>query len=600
MSTDAASALDVRALLQRHALILRFDDRELFFPTEIEPYVASAGLWVDGAEVASPGTISAADLDHRWGNRASLRWVDDDDLKAVVKEEASRLARKLLSPRLGRVGLFGRVLDALFLLSVFVRPTTPRRTTPAAALKAERLGLHRTPVCYARAQSAGEWLVLHYSYFYVMNDWRTGYRGLNDHEADWEQAWIFVDPANLEPRWVAASSHDHAGADLRRHWNDPEVIKEGGHPVLHAGAGSHALFFRPGDYVTRLDVPALRWLLRLQRWARSVLRIHDEATERGLGPALGAPFVESAVGDGRSIEHWDLRMIGDDTPWISDFRGLWGLDTGDPMEGERGPSGPKFDRQGDVRASWADPVGFVGLHGTPPPSATPERVNREKLARALVDIDEQIRRRGRLLPLAQQTGNPGEMAEESARLTELLRQRSELVDLGRRLGSGRPVDDDIRAHLRHPAVPLPPPAGSGWILAFWAAASVPMLLAAIAAIFFFDTVRFGGVFLIAGAVATIGEQLARRHFQAAIRIIGLYAVIAAVFLFAIGDVLTISRYALGALLVTGAGLLFFVNLGELGAAQRFRQRAARLNQAADEAPVLSDDPPETEIESVLR
>ena len=605
-SSPEKEAFDPATLLERHAPILRFDDRELFFPTEIDTYVANAGLWVDDVEVAAPGTISAKDLDHRWGGRASLRWVYDEDLKAVVKEEASRLARKLLSPRLGRVGLFGRVLDALFILSVFVRPTTPRRTTPAAALKAERLGMDRRSVCYGRVQRSGEWLILHYSYFYVMNDWRTGYRGLNDHEADWEQAWVFVDPADLRPRWVAASSHDHAGADLRRHWNDPEVIKEGDRPVLHAGAGSHALFFRPGDYVTRLDVPALRWLLRLQRWVRSVLRIRDEATERGLGPALGAPFVESAVGDGRSVERWDLRIIDERTSWANDFRGLWGLDTGDPMEGERGPSGPKFDRRGEIRASWADPIGFVGLHGTPPPSAADTSIDRAKLDRAIEDVDEQIRRRQRLMPLAQQTGNPGEMAEESERLTELLRQRSELEDLGRRLGAdpSSATAPDIRGHLLHPAVPLPPPAGSGWILAFWAAASIPLLLVAIAAIFFFDEVRFAGVFLIAGAVATIGEQLVRRHFQAVIRITGLYAGAVGVYLFAIGGVLTVSRYAIAALLTAGAGLLFFVNLGELGAAQRFREKAALLKRDAEELASaddeLSDDRPGTGTESARR
>ncbi len=135
--------IDDEILLRRHAPILRFDDRELFFPTAVDRYVGTAGLWVDGTEVVPPGSLRVPDLDHRWGNRASLRWVYDDDLKAVVREEARRLARKLLSPRLGRVGLFGRVLDALFLVSVFVRPATPRRTTPAAALKAERLGLHR-------------------------------------------------------------------------------------------------------------------------------------------------------------------------------------------------------------------------------------------------------------------------------------------------------------------------------------------------------------------------------------------------------------------------------------------------------------------------
>ncbi len=422
-------------------------------------------------------------------------------------------------------------------------------------------------------QRAGEWLVLHYSYFYVMNDWRTGYRGLNDHEADWEQAWIFLDPADCGPRWVAASSHDHAGPDLRRHWDDPEDIKEDGRPVLQAGAGSHALYFGPGDYVTRLDVPALRWFLRLQRWVRSVLRIRDEATERGLGPALGAPFVETAIGDGRSITDWDLRTIDDGTSFIVDYRGLWGLDTGDPMEGERGPSGPKFTRSGEVRASWADPVGFVGLHGTPPPSAQSARLTEAKLDRALADIDEQIRRRGRLLPLAQRTGNPEEMVDESKRMTELLRQRSELDDLRRRIGT--PVGpDELRSHLRHPATPLPPPAASGWLLALWAAASIPLILIAIAAVFFFDALGIAGVLVIVGAVATVGEQLARRHFQAVIRMVVLYGVVVAVSIFAIGGVLIVSRYALGALLLGAAGVLFFVNLSELGAAQRFRQKAA--------------------------
>ncbi len=568
---------DEHALLRRHAPILRFDERELFFPTDVDRYVASSSLWVDGVEVVGSGGLTAADLDHRWGPRASLRWISDDDLKVVVKEEATRLARKLLSPRLGRVGLFGRVLDALFILSLLLRPTTPRRTTPAAALKAERLRLHERPVCYARARRTGEWLVLHYSYFYVMNDWRTGYRGLNDHEADWEQAWVFCDPADERPMWIAASSHDHVGPDLRRHWNDPEVIRVGDRPVLHAGAGSHALYFRPGDYVTRLDVPALRWLLKLQRWSQAVLRIRDEATERGLGPALGVPFVETAIGDGRSIVDWDLRLIGDTPAWASDYRGLWGLDTGDPMDGERGPSGPKFARNGAVRESWADPVGFVGLHGTPPASAVGAQVDGPRIDLALADLDEQIRRLSRLLPLARQTGGPSELtADDRSRLTDLLRQRTELADLARRIEAGAVTSVDVRGHLRHPAVPLPPPAGSGWLLALWAAASIPLVLLAMAALFVFDQVRVVGVVLVVAAVATVGEQLARRHFQAVARLSAIYLVIGAGYLFAFGGVLTVSRYVVGLALVGGAGLLFFLNLGEIGAAQRFRQKAADL------------------------
>ncbi|MEM8926041.1 MAG: hypothetical protein AAGD35_21255, partial [Actinomycetota bacterium] len=354
-------------LLRRHVPVLRFDARELFFPIAVEPYIATSALVVDGVEVRGPGETTPEMLDHTLDG-AYLRFISDADRRSVVREEARRLAGKLLGPRLGRVGYFGRMLDALFLLSVVLRPTTPRLTTVAASLKAERHDLHRSATCYGRVLAVGDWLVLHYAYFYVMNDWRSGYRGVNDHEADWEQAWIYCDPDDLRPVWVAASSHENRGPDLRRHWDDPECMKVGDHPVLYVGAGSHALFYRPGDYVSRIDVPALRWLLRARRWARRTLRIAEEDTEGGLGPALGAPFVDAATGDGAEIDEWDLRHLDERRPCFGAFRGLWGLDTGDPINGERGPAGPKYDREGRIRHAWADPVGFAGLHGASPPS----------------------------------------------------------------------------------------------------------------------------------------------------------------------------------------------------------------------------------------
>ncbi len=558
--------------------MLRFDDRELFFPTAVDEYVGESSLWVGDSQILKPGQVELADLDDHWGSDVHLRFISDEERRNVVKEEARRLARKLFTLRLGRVGLFGRTLDALFILTNLVRPITPGRTAIAAALKAERLGLHRKPTVYGRVVQAGEWLILHYSYFYAMNDWRTGYRGLNDHEADWEQAWIFLDPTTLEPEWVASSSHDHRGADLRRHWTDPELITIEGRPVLYPGAGSHALYFRPGDYVTRLDVPALRWLLRAQAWARRSLRIRDEATAGGLGPALGAPFVDSATGDGRDVREWDVRPLDDAMPWVGTFRGLWGLDTGDPAGGERGPSGPKFNRNGEVRIAWADPIGFAGLHGTPPEAASEGRVSTDKLDRVLADLDEQIRRRGRLLPLAQLTGNPGEMDEESDRLTELLRQRSELEDLRRRIDAGVEVSADRRSHLEAPATPLPPPRDSGFLLAAWAAASIPLILLSIAAVIVFENVGFFGIALFGGMVATIGEQLARRHFAAALRISVLAAAVILFFLFVVGGALVVSRYAIGALLAAGGIALFAVNLSELRAVQHFRSRTAEEQQ----------------------
>ena len=583
--------MDSEDLLKRFAPVIRFDSRELFFPCSVEPYVKNSSLWRDGTEVRPAGSISSSDLKHELGRDTYLRFISDHERSSVLRAEASRLARKLLSPRLGRVGIFGRILDAIFLLSVFIRPTTPRMTTTAAALKSHRLKLDDNPTLYGRAIRQGEWIVLHYCYFYSMNDWRSGYRGVNDHEADWEQAWIFVDPSDLSPQWIAASSHEHSGPDLRRHWSDLEVDKHNDRAVLYAGAGSHAFYFRPGDYVTRIDVPGTRWALRAQRWVQGVLRITDEATERGLGPALGVPFVDSAIGDGRSIEEWTIQTVGDDTCFIADYQGLWGLDTADPTNGERGPSGPKFDRDGGLRGSWVDPLGFAGLSGTPPPSAAGLRLSREKLEQVTASLTEQIRTKGRLLPFISAEATDAEGADEALQvesdaLTELLRQRTLVTDLGRHIAAGSETKLNIRSHLNHPAVPLPPPKGAGWLLALWAALSVPALLVLLASVIYFDSVELAGLGLAVGAIAILLEQLVRRRFHAVLRISGIY--VALVFLSAVvlTSLVVAGRLVLSAGLVAGAIVLFIANLGELSAVsagRRAKALSAEMLDAAAEA-----------------
>lgn len=564
------------ALLRRHAPVFRFDARELFYPTAIEPYVAASSLFVGGSEVYQPGEVNPDLLTHHLGTDAYLRFITDHDRRAVVKDEAKRLAGKLLGPRLGRVGYFGRILDALFLASVVVRPTTPRLTTVAAALKAERRGYHREPTCYGRVVEVGEWLVLHYAYFYVMNDWRSGYRGVNDHEADWEQAWIFCDPADRSPVWVVASSHEHAGPDLRRHWDDTECIRQGDHPVLFVGAGSHALFFRPGDYVSRIEVPVLRPLLRVRRWGRRALRIRDDEEERGLGPALGAPFVDAAAGDGRIIDSWYLQHLDEQRPCFGGFRGLWGLDTGDPLEGERGPAGPKFTRRGEIRQSWADPVGHAGLHGTSPPSlADPER-SLDDIEASLARLEIEIGQVSRLMALVARA-KPDEAPDaESARLSDLLRQRTELQDLRRRLLQGDLGGRGIRHHLTDPAVPLAPPRESGLILAMWATVSVPLVMLAIAAPLLLSEVRVLGIMVTVAAAFAVLEQLVRRRFTAAFRLAAFFTVVALFFGFV--GVITLSLYAFGTALTIASVVLLIGNLGELRAYRRRREPAIETDE----------------------
>lgn len=74
-------------------------------------------------------------------------------------------------------------------------------------------------VYYARVVREGGYIILHYMFFYPMNDWRSSFYGVNDHESDWEQIFIYLADDNQDhptPRWVAYASHDFTGDDLRR------------------------------------------------------------------------------------------------------------------------------------------------------------------------------------------------------------------------------------------------------------------------------------------------------------------------------------------------------------------------------------------------
>jgi hypothetical protein len=67
---------------------------------------------------------------------------------------------------------------------------------------------------HGRVLRDGGYLVLQYWFFYVFNDWRSTFSGINDHEADWELVTVYLADDGGErpaPRWVAASCHDHSG-----------------------------------------------------------------------------------------------------------------------------------------------------------------------------------------------------------------------------------------------------------------------------------------------------------------------------------------------------------------------------------------------------
>lgn len=563
-------------LLARHAPILAFHEHELFFPCPVENFVAHSTMFDDAGRPLGPASIDR--LDGRWSPGAHLRFIDDDE-RARASRQPAVLRRGGSISRLARVGLFGRLLDALFLFSLCLRPTVPRRTTAAALRKAQRLGLHDRPACYGRVIRAGEWMVAHYSFFYAMNDWRSTHRGLNDHEADWEQVWVFIDPQDKEPIWVAATNHSHHGPDLRRHWRDPELTTVGHRPVLHVAAGSHALMFQPGEYVTRIEVPHVRWLIRAHLLLRRLLRRSDATNRSGIGPALGVPFIDRATSKGRRIESWDLVTL-DQCPWAETFRGLWGLDTLDPLEGERGPGGPKFDRRGNIRASWADPTGFAGLHGTPPPSAMATRVSLTKLDQVLDELDADVRCRGRLLPLTHQTRGPSATAGDSAELTRLLQKKTELEGLRERLERGEVSAVGIRDHLLHPAVPLPEHERDHRLLAAWAAITTPALLAVLACAAAFDRIDLIGVALLPMALTIPADHLVRNRPRHALVWAVMIMCSAAATVVELSLVIGLLTVVVAAMLFTGAATLMITNLQELASRRDTRSRDSKPDMIA--------------------
>jgi hypothetical protein len=384
--------------------------------------------------------------------------------------------------------VLARLIDAFVRLSLLVRGRVPgglvaaaHRLAAAALAQAgeapDRGGSVRT--AYGRVLRTGGYTVLQYWYFYPFNDWRSTFYGVNDHEADWETISVYLVPDGddgVAPAWVGASSHDLTGADLRRRWDDPQLRREGDHPVIYPGAGRTRAAFLQGDYVVSVELPALR---RVVVWMQHVRRrLLPWTAEPGRG-AFAIPFVDYARGDGAAIgaghDHtWRLELIGDDTPWVRDYRGLWGLDTHDPFGGERAPAGPATS----ARARRAVVDGPAGLGGARR-RATPQPARRSSTLRSrIVEIDEElagleeevVAQRATVRGLTAQVrslgaaaGHPALRRERIAErergereLAALTARRSRLADeraRTRRTSPGRANPARPDAHLRHPHMP---------------------------------------------------------------------------------------------------------------------------------------------------
>jgi hypothetical protein len=601
VAADHSFAAEDLRLLRRYEPVLRFTRGELFLPMPVPAYLETCALWRSagsgrtrgrrsaGEGVCAPGEVTPERLAQAGAASGagdlSLRYVE----RALNRREYRVWRRTSGRPRLARassrfaaVGLVGRLIDAVMRLSLLVRGRVPGGTAAAAEQSYRaHAGPARCPY-YGHVTRDRGFVALQYWFLYAMNDWRSTFGGVNDHEADWEQVTLFLpdppDPGD-RPAWVAFSSHDEAGDDLRRRHDDPDIEWRGTHPVVFAGAGSHSGAYLPGDYLVTVEPPALRRVLGA---ARRLSRLLLPWTRDHQGTAFGIPFIDYRRGDGPGVgpgeeREWDPVLVDDTTPWLRDYRGLWGLDTGDPFGGERAPAGPRYERTGAVRACWSDPVGWAGLDKeSPTPKAEQEAVEgrmteldaqiaaaAEELA-AVGDELRRVRAGTRALGDVGIRGDPAPLASLETSAEQLrLRRRAlagEREALARASVLGLPLEDP-HAHLRHRAQPnVDPGRTRRRVLHTWSAISASFLLAGLAVI----VLGQGGALLDALAglalIMLSVEAFARRHLA---RFVG--GILAAIVVASVAWAVTVAaignwREAVAALLALAALVLLVANI----------------------------------------
>jgi hypothetical protein len=311
------------------------------------------------------------------------------------------------------------------------------------------------------------------------------------------------------------------GDDLRRRWDDREVEKVGEHPVIYAGAGSHASYFAAGEYLTELELPFLSPLIRLverqhEFWHKR-LRQYGGAgsqSEQGILGVFSIPFVDYARGDGLTIgpgqeKEWAQPQVLSPAPaWVSCYRGLWGLYAHDPFSGEDAPAGPMYNRDGGLRRAWYDPLGWAGLDKEPPPSVALDMVlaRQDQLTGRDTELQAQIEEKGQELmglgvEVAAMRGEPhmiqayevhrGHIRELSERVDQLRAEQAEgralkesLQGYAEELRAGK--RPPVRAHIQRARRP----ASSqnlrvSRIAELWAAGSIGLMLLALVVLILF-------------------------------------------------------------------------------------------------------------------
>jgi hypothetical protein len=564
MEPPALLTKDDLTLLRRFEPVLCFNRGEQFYPMNGDRYLADAGLSIQPPHEASQVLVArghlTADLliEQRPPVSGAVYYLSVVDplpaAKARQFHKTSTLKNFYRGPgRLARVGLVARLGDLLFSLSLFLRGKAPGGLAASAALHYQEI--QKQASCYwyhGRVVREHGYIALQYWFFYAFNDWRSSFQGVNDHEADWEMITIYAaqdDQGEVQPCWLAYAAHNEAGDELRRRWDDPDLTWVGEHPLVYVGAGSHASYFFPGEYLTTATLPYTAGVIRLWQgirglWAR-LGQGNTPTPNNGVPGLFRVPYVDYARGDGLRIgpgqeQTWEVCPLqatadGPAPVWVDGYRGLWGRYTGDPLAGEDGPPGPQFQRDGQIRKAWYDPMGWSGLDKVPPPAATLTALEeqRQRLREEQRALTQQIddltdHQRGQEMELLAVQQHPTlralaavlerQVQEGSAHLEHLKVRRANIhlalascEEHATRLGTGIPGDP--RAHLHHPHLPTSPvDLRLSKLAQTWSAISIGVLLVAFVGLAQFSHDVGPGLLVLLGVYAFM-EALFRRSVR---------------------------------------------------------------------------------------
>lgn len=559
------------ALLRRFEPVVRYTRGERFLPIGVERYVRESSLWSqrpgeEALEVVPEGELTLEKLAEPrpadFGTVYFLKFIEPFNIAELAAYTVQhQLGKKDPNDvfqagggRLARVGYGSRFVAALFSITLLARGRVPGDTAAAAAEAYQRM-IADDPrhLYFGRVVRQNGWIALQYWFFYAFNNWRSGFFGVNDHEADWEMIYIYLSEAadgTVAPQWTAYASHDFSGDDLRRRWDDPELEKVGEHPVIYAGAGSHSSYYERGEYLAELELPFLSPLVRMvdaidSFWHR-LIREHVGPGHHEAGPTFNIfriPFVDYARGDGHSVGPgaelpWAEPVLLDEAQaWALEYRGLWGLFAHDPIAGENAPAGPVYNPDGTMRRSWYDPLGWAGLDKLPSPDQAPARIAEQldRIAARHAELQRTIEAKsGELTGLgleAQAMVGHAHLAKLHTAHQERINTLSrELSQLRAQLAGDEALEEALRqhatesqagqlgpprAHIHRAAHPTPPAdLRLNRVAELWAAISIGLVMVGFVALLIFARpyLLFGLIGLLSVIIfveASFRRQLAR-------------------------------------------------------------------------------------------